>query len=327
MNWLVCALFAGLLFTALLLEGAPRAEAAMLGLFGGIFTYRWFSRSFAFVDNRMAAAIRSDLVYSMALVAGLGALAFTRHMDFTSASKMLLAAALLALFPFGAGFFKTQIAALGGNPLRYWPIFRDLTRWSLLGVTLTEITVNAHAYLVTFVSGPGAFALLALGMLLFRPASLMQSALPDMERPVMARAMAAKDIAMVGRVQRHFGQGLVAAWGINLLLSTGLLAFFPILVLKKGYALDEVILVAGLSAIIMALRAWRMPLAVLLQAAGRFKDLAGIATISGAVSVAATLILLLTFGPIASLIGIVLGELVMLVHVRRMAKAWWAEHA
>ena len=326
MNWLVCILFATLLFTALFLGGAPLLEAAMLGLFGGVFTYRWFSRCFAFVDKRMSAAIRSDFVYSIALVAGLGALAFTHHMDFTSGSVMLLAAALVALVPFGAGFFKNQIAALGGNPLRYWPIFRDLTRWSLLGVALTEITVNAHAYLVTFISGPSAFALLALGMLLFRPASLMQSALPDMERPVMARAMAAKDMATVARVQRHFGYGLVAAWGINLLLCAALLAFFPLLVLEKGYALNEVILVAGLSAIIMALRAWRTPLAVLLQAAGQFKVLAGSGTTSGAVSVAATLILLLTVGPIASLVGIMLGELVILIYVRRMANAWWAEH-
>src|SRR3954471_220290 len=279
-NWLVCAAFAALLFTALLIGHAPLIEGAMLALFGGAFTFRWFARCFAFVDGRMSAAIRSDFVYSVVLIAGLGVLAFTHRMNFASGSQMLLAAALIALVPFGAGFFKSQIAALRGNPLRYWPIFRDLTRWSLLGVALTEVTVNAHAYLVTFISGAGSFALLALGMLLFRPASLMQSALPDVERPVMARAMAAKDLATVARVQRHFGYGLVGAWAVNLLLCGALLAFFPLLVLKKDYDLQEVILVAGLSAIIMAVRAWRTPLAVLLQAAGQFKELAGIGTTS-----------------------------------------------
>jgi hypothetical protein len=323
-NWLVCTLFAGLLFMALVLSRAPVLEAAMLGLFGGVFTYRWFSRCFAFVDNRMSAAIRSDFVYSISLIAGLGLLAFTHRMDFTSGSEALLAAALIALLPFGLAFFKSQLVALRGNPLRYWPIFRDLTRWSLLGVALTEITVNAHAYLVTFISGPDAFALLALGMLLFRPASLMQSALPDVERPVMARAIAAKDFGTVARIQRHFGYGLIAAWTVNIIACAALLAFFPLLVLKKGYALHDVILVAGLSAIIMAVRAWRTPLAVLLQAAGQFKELAGIGTSSAAVSVAATLILLLAVGPIASLAGILLGELVILFYVHRMAKRWWA---
>src|SRR3569833_152519 len=322
-NWLVCAAFAALLFTALLVGHAPLIEGAMLGLFGGVFTFRWFARCFAFVDNRMTAAIRSDFVYSVALVAGLSLLAFTHNVSFTSGAEMLLAAALLALIPFGAAFFRTQFAAMRGNPARYWPIFRDLTRWSLIGVVLTEITVNAHAYLVTFISGPGSFALLALGMLLFRPASLMQSALPDVERPVMARAMAAHDPSTVARVQRHFNYGLLAAWGGNLVLCVTLLAFFPLLVLKKGYALDDVSLVAALSAVIMAVRAWRTPPAALLQAAGQFKELASIGTISGAVSVAATLALLLTLGPIASLAGILMGELVILVRVRQMAQGWW----
>jgi hypothetical protein len=124
-------------------------------------------------------------------------------------------------------------------------------------------------------------------------------------------------------VQRHFGYGLAAAWAVNIIACVALLAFLPLLVLKKGYALHDVILVAGLSAVIMAVRAWRTPLAVLLQAAGQFKELAGIGTSSGAVSVAATLILLLAFGPIASLIGILLGELVILFYVRRMTRQWW----
>jgi hypothetical protein len=325
-NWLVCAAFALLLSGALLVGHAPLMEGAMLGLFGGVFTFRWFARCFAFVDSRMTAAIRSDFVYSVSLVAGLGVLAFTHQVSFTSGSEMLLAAALLALIPFGAGFFRTQFAAMRGNPAHYWPIFRDLTRWSLIGVVLTEITVNAHAYLVTFISGPGSFALLALGMLLFRPASLMQSALPDLERPAMARAIAAYDMAAVARVQHHFSWGLAAAWAVNLLACAALLAFFPLLVLKKGYALDDVILVAALSAVIMAVRAWRTPPSVLLQAAGQFKELASIGTISGAVSVAATLILLLTLGPIASLAGILMGELVILFRVRQMARDWWKAH-
>jgi hypothetical protein len=65
---------------------------------------------------------------------------------------------------------------------------------------------------------------------------------------------------------------------------------------------------------------------VLLQAAGQFKELAGIGTISGLVSVIATLALLLAFGPIASLGGILLGELVILVRVTRMVRDWSRAH-
>ena len=86
------------------------------------------------------------------------------------------------------------------------------------------------------------------------------------------------------------------------------------------------ILVAILASVIMAIRAWRTPLAVLLQAAGEFKELAGIGTLSAALSVIATLALLLALGPIASLGGILLGELVILARVIQMARDWKRAH-
>ena len=327
MNWLICAGFAAALFAALLLGGAPLPEAILLGLFAGVFTFRWFARCFAYVDGRMGAAVQSDLTYSLVLIASLGILVIAGGVNFTRGSEMLLLSALAALLPFGLAFFRTQAAALYGNPNRYWPIFRDVTRWSLTGVILTELTVNAHAYFVTFISGPSAFAILALGMLLMRPASLMQSALPDLERPAMARAMAAKDSAGLARIARHFTFGLSAAWAANILLCAALLAFWPALVVKKSYSMENVILVASICAFIMAIRALRTPLAVLLQAAGRFKELANIGAVSAIVSLAATLALLLLAGPIASMGGIVLGELVILARCYTGVRDWKAQHA
>lgn len=327
MNWLVCGGFAALLFAALMVGGAPLREAILLALFAGAFTFRWFSRCVAYVNGRMANAITSDITYSLLVIGTLGLLEFTQQVTFTLGSEMLLLSALMALVPFGARFFREQIAALKGNPMAYWPVFKDLTRWSLMGVILTELTVNAHAYLVTFIAGPSAFALLALGMLLMRPAALMQSALPDLERPAMSRAIAAKDMSQLSRIRRHFTFGLSAAWAANMLLCAALLLFFPALLLKKGYALHDVIVVAAISAFIMAIRALRTPFAVLLQAAGQFKELASIGTLSAVISVAVTLVLLVAFGPVPSLGGIVLGELVILAKVRRMARDWKTANA
>ena len=327
MNWLVCGGFAALLFAALMVGGAPLREAILLALFAGAFTFRWFSRCVAYVNGRMANAITSDITYSLLVIGTLGLLEFTQQVTFTLGSEMLLLSALMALVPFGARFFREQIAALKGNPMAYWPVFKDLTRWSLMGVILTELTVNAHAYLVTFIAGPSAFALLALGMLLMRPAALMQSALPDLERPAMSRAIAAKDMSQLSRIRRHFTFGLSAAWATNMLLCAALLLFFPAVLLKKGYALHDVIVVAVISAFIMAIRALRTPFAVLLQAAGQFKELASIGTVSAVISVAMTLVLLVAFGPVPSLGGIVLGELVILLKVRSMARDWKNAHA
>ncbi len=186
----------------------------------------------------------------------------------------------------------------------------------------TELTMNAHAYLVTFISGPGAFALLALGMLLMRPASLMQSALTDLERPAMARAIGEKDGTALARTRRHFTFGLSAAWLANILLCIALLVFFPALVVKESYSMENVIVVVSICALIVAVRAIRTPLAVLLQAAGRFQELAGIGAASALVSLLATLSLLSVAGPALSMGGIVLGEIVILVLCHEAVRNW-----
>ncbi|HEU0096438.1 MAG TPA: hypothetical protein VFQ52_08280, partial [Rhizomicrobium sp.] len=116
--------------------------------------------------------------------------------------------------------------------------------------------------------------------------------------------------------------GLAAAWAANMLLCAGLLIFFPGLLLKKGYALHDVEMVAMISAAIMAVRTLRTPLAVMLQAAGEFKALAGIGAASCTVSVLATLALLLAFGPVASLGGILMGEMVIVWRIYPMARNW-----
>ena len=313
MNWLVCTGFAAALFAILLLSGAGLQEAGLLALFAGVFTFRWFARCLAYVDGHVETALRSDLTYSLVLTGSLAMLAVFHGVSFALGSKLLLISTLAALLPFGVSFFRNQLAHLRGDLARYRPIFRDVTRWSLMGVVFTELTINAHAYLVTFISGPGAFALLALGMLLMRPASLMQSALTDLERPAMARAIGASDRTALTRIQRHFTFGLGATWLANILLCAALLAFFPAAVVRESYSLENVIIIVSICALVMAMRAFRTPLAVLLQAAGRFKELAGIGAASAMVSLLATMSLLFVAGPVLSMGGIVLGELVILV--------------
>jgi len=197
-----------------------------------------------------------------------------------------------------------------------------------MGVALTEATLNAHAYLVTFIAGPGAFALPALGMLLMRPVSLVQSSLPDLERPAMMRAVTARDGAKLDRILFHFHAALVLVLLGTILLAAALLLFEPNLLLKQGYGLGDAVTAAMLCAAIMAVRSVRTPLGVMLQAAGQFKAMARLSAWSAAVSIAATLALLLAFGPVASLGGILLGDLTILAGMKPLArKARLALHA
>jgi O-antigen/teichoic acid export membrane protein len=76
----------------------------------------------------------------------------------------------------------------------------------------------------------------------------------------------------------------------------------------------------------MLVRNFRAPLATLLQAAGEFKPLAQISTVTSVISILATLALLLLFGPMASLGGILLGEVVTLYRCQKLAAAWQTGH-
>jgi O-antigen/teichoic acid export membrane protein len=326
-NLLLTALAGVVVYALLIAAQAPKMPALLLALFGVILTYRWFARSFAFVKGHGQAAIGSDLAYAGALLVGLGGLILSRHVEFLPAACLLPLAALAGLLPFGTGFFRDQIGAIAkGRMGDYRAIFRDLTRWSLLGVILTEMTVNAHAYLVTFISGPGSFALLALGQILMRPASLVQSALPDLERPGMTRAIAAKDQSRLGRMLVEFRFALLAVWLATAGLASAILAWAPQLLLKKGYALHDVMLVTLITAAIMLVRSFRTPPATFMQAAGEFKALAGIGTYTSVISIVLTLIFLMTLGPVASLCGILAGEIVILIRLNRMMADWKARH-
>ena len=328
------ALAAGLVFAvaltlATMASGTSLSRAAPLGLFCAVLAYSWFARSLAYIEGRVGAAILSDIIYGAIVLAGLGIMVLLHDVSLRHGGELLLLAATTSLVTFGRDFFRSQWRGLRSGRLRdYMPAFRTVTGWSLMGVGLTEATLNAHAYLVTFIAGPGAFALPALGMLLMRPVSLVQSALPDLERPAMMRAFAARDGATLDRILFEFQAALALILVATILLATALLAFAPQLLLKQGYGLGNAVTAALLSAAIMAVRSARAPLSVLLQAAGEFKALARLSAWSAAMAIASTLALLLAFGAVASLGGILLGDLVILAGLKPLArKARLALHA
>jgi O-antigen/teichoic acid export membrane protein len=315
--------------TALMLfAGAPIAVALMMGIYGAVMVLRWFGRCFAFAGRNPFRAVSSDFLYSGSLIAALLLLTLLHRLSMTSAAVALLACACFSLPAFGADYLRRQLRpGNSGSLAAYAPIWRDLTRWSVLGVALTELTANAHAYLVTFISGPSSFALLALGSLVMRPVSLVFSALPDMERPIMARAIAAGNSQAAFRTVNEFRTATGAVWAATLVLAGVLLTWFPHLLLKKGYDETQVIAVIAMWSAIMLVRAIRTPENVFLQAAGEFKGLARAGMWSSVVSMVLTLALLFAFGPIVSLGGILAGDIVMTLSIFSLTKAWKARYA
>ncbi len=326
---LLLAVFAfAVVGASLLASGLVWNAATLFGLYGAVMSLRWLARVYAYATDKPARAAASDVTYGVLLVAGLGALYLLNRVTMTYTATVLLLAAAGSLVIFDRAYLLKQFApSPQGRLADYAPVWRDLTRWSLLGVAATELTVNAHAYFVTFFSGPGAFALLALGSLLMRPVAVVLSSLPDMERPVMARAIGSGDFARAFRAVKEFRTAAAAVLLGTILLAAALLIWFPNTVLKQGYDAGSAVVIVAIWAVIMAVRALRTPDAVFLQAAGEFQPLANIGMKSCAVSLAATLALLLMFGPIASLLGIVAGDVVMTAGIFTLTRRWKLAHA
>jgi O-antigen/teichoic acid export membrane protein len=328
MNILTACVAATLVFAMMLFAGAPMIAALLLGAYGGTMVVRWFARCFAYVGHTPFRAVSCDFLYSGMLIAALLTLTLIHRLTIESGAVALLACAVLSLPAFGADYLRKQIRpGRAGSLMAYLPIWRDLTRWSALGVLLTEFTANAHAYLVTFISGPSSFALLALGSLVMRPVSLVFSALPDMERPIMGRAIAAGNSAGAFRTVNEFRTATSAVWAATLLLAGVLLTWFPHILLKKGYDETQVIAVIAMWSAIMLVRAIRTPENVFLQAAGEYKGLARASMRSSIVSMVLTLALLIAFGPIVSLGGVLAGDITMTIAIFSLTKAWKARHA
>jgi hypothetical protein len=309
-------------------SGASSILALLMGLYGGVMCLRQFGRSFSYAANRPVRAVMSDVTYSIIVIAALALLFFSHRLTLYTAAAVLLAAASAGYLAYGPGHLLRQVRSLfDGNLKAYGPVWRDLTRWSLAGVVLTEATVNAHAYFVTFVSGPGVFALLAVGTLAMRPASLILSALPDRERPVMARALAAKDWKFALTTMREFRVASFAVWLGAIAFASILLFWFPHVLQKSEFRWSDVAVVVLFWAAIMLARAGYTAQAVFLQADGDFRTLASISSRTAVVALIATPALLLVAGPIASLGGILAGDLVCLVYVAGAIRRWKLAHS
>jgi hypothetical protein len=314
---------AGIVVTALMfLTGAKGATALLFGLYGAAFTLRSFFRSLSNVRARLMRVAASDVLYGALLVAGLLGLASVGPLDMRGAALVLALAALASFAPFGWGDFSEVVRPAGpATFLRYRPMWRDVTRWSLLGVVLTELTANAHAYFVTFISGPGTFGLLALGALFMRPASLVLSALPDIDQPLMTRRIAHGDIGGAFRVVHEFRTAAAAVLAATIVLSVALVVWFPHLLLKH-YGVPDVLMVLVFWIAITAARTLRTPESVFVMATGNYPALARIGAWSSVVALGATFILLCTAGPIASLGGVLAGEILILVMLAPLTRPW-----
>ncbi|MFL6690408.1 MAG: hypothetical protein ACJ8IR_09530 [Alphaproteobacteria bacterium] len=327
-NLLFSALAALAVSLVICISGGAAPVAALLGAYGGLMSLRWFARCWSYGQARNAPVAISDVAYSVFLCGSLFVLVAVHRLNGWTTALALFSSAACGLLTLELRNLPQYVRALRIGQLGpFLDIWRDMSGWAVLGVLLSELTVNAHAYLVTFISGPHAFAVLAVGSLLMRPVSLVLTAVPDMERPLMSWALRAGDQAWAFRIVKEFRTAASAIWLATILLAAALLTWFPQLIVKKDYAFRDVVFVLAISASVMALRAMRTPDSVLLQAAGEFRRLAGAGAWASVVSITSALVLLLLAGPIAAPCGILMGELVATQRIFALTRAWKRDNA
>ncbi|WFU07156.1 hypothetical protein QA648_35205 (plasmid) [Rhizobium sp. CB3171] len=286
-----------------------------------LFTVRWFARTEAYAMHNPVRAALSDVVYAAVLLTCL-AIAWFYGMSLSEAAGLFAIAGCAGMLPFGKAFLVKHFrVSLQSALASYGPVWRDQARWAVAGLVTTEATSNAHAYIVTSVAGPAAFAPIAAAMLFLRPIGVCMVSLTQIERPAMARALSTGNRAGALRYVARFMAVLGFMWLSTIVAVACIVHFFPALAFKPGLDANLILISFVLWAAVCLVQCVQTPLNVFLQAEGRFRELAGASIKSSLLTLVAVPMLLVVVGPIYSTIGVMLGQIVMtlgiVVSVRR----------
>lgn len=316
---LVCAAIAWIMV-------GPLAAAAF-GVAGVLQLLRWFGRSNAYAHHNPLGAARSDVIYAVTIVAGLAA-GLALGVSLPGIGLIVALAALAGLVPFGPRFVRRHAPiGLGRAFAAYRPVWRDQSAWTLIGVVTTEATSNAHSYIVTLMAGPRAFAPIAVGMLFFRPVNVCITALTQLERPRMTRAVARGDQQSAIQAERVFMAALVTIWIATAAAVAVVLLRFPGLIISPTLDRGTVALAVIFCALLSLVQCIQAPMSVLAQARRLFRPLAAASVYSCVVGVTAVTVITLSFAPVLSVAGVVVAQLVMMLGIYRLDRRWRRQQA
>lgn len=288
--------------------GTPH-EAWLFGLFAFLAMIRWFGRAHLYALHRPIQAAASDLVYSLTLVVAVGG-AWLAGLSLATGILTISLATAAGIIALGSGFIGKQFReAWTGSPWSYGAVWREQSRWTLLGVVSSEATANAHAYAVTMIAGPAAFAPIAAATLFVKPVALAITSLTQLERPTMARYFAAGDFAAAFRTVWRFRAAALIVWLATVAIGVVVLAWYPHSITHASYDTRSLTIAFSLWTVISLLQCWSMPSGILLQAAQWFQPLARWGVICAVLAIAAVLVLVLIAAPIYSLLGILIGQI------------------
>ncbi|BAV63567.1 polysaccharide biosynthesis protein [Sphingobium cloacae] len=320
-NLLLC-LSQGLTCAAIAWVMASPAAALVFGIAGTLSLVRWFGRSNAYAHHAPMRAAKSDFAYAATILIGL-LVASRTGADLAGIGAIIALAGLVGMLCFGTAYLRRHVAMRPVRALRrYRAVWKEQSAWTLLGVLSTEATSNAHSYAVTLLAGPAAFAPIAVGMLFFRPVNVCITALTQLERPRMTRAVARGDGRAAIQSERIFMGALVMLWLATCVLAAIVLYAFPGLILKPTLDHRLVATAVILCALLSLVQCIQTPMSVLTQARKAFRPLAAQSMRSCVVGIVAVTALTLTVAPVFSIAGVVFSQIVMMLGIWRLDRHW-----
>jgi O-antigen/teichoic acid export membrane protein len=162
-------------------------------------------------------------------------------------------------------------------------------------------------------------------MLFFRPVNVCITALTQLERPRMTRAVASGDHDAAIKSERVFMGALVFLWAATCMVAAVVLFAFPQLILKPTLDHELVAIAVGLCALLSLVQCLQTPMSVMTQARKAFRPLANQSLRSCGVGVVAVTLLTLAVAPIFSIAGVVLSQLVMMLGIWQLDRKWRSE--
>lgn len=255
--------------------------------------FRWFMRSLYLAENKSSQAKTSDIIYSFFSITLLFISVLVGNVSsFNILAIQSFSCALSVVVLFKPYLHLTRQASKGSLSI-FLSSLRTKGSWALADAFSTSIIGNMHAYVVTLIVSPAAFAPIALATMMFRPLGVALTGLVLFERPRMAKSIATRSAEKLRADIRFVTVSVIGVWVCNLLLVAIALVLFPTKIFRPGFPPEEVILATGVLAVAVLLRAIREPRGAVLQAAGKFRSLAT----SSAASAAATILAVIMLAP------------------------------
>ena len=271
-GYLIIPAFAGLTGLVSLFLGLPTDQATGYMAMATLILLRSTFRDFSLAQEQQKPVLTSDLIFAVVLGIELLVVLFSYRLTPLLAIAMLSIANLLAIAGFPTHAILRQLRlALSGRLASYASVWRKHTKWSALGVLFGEGVTNGHAYLVTFLAGPAAYAPIGLVGVLFRPVQITLGSLMVLERPKLGR-LALEGLAGSYRmvVSDMRTNGYLSLLG-TVIFSIALTAWSR---MTDKYDHTTLFICIAFFTVIFAARAWRMPTSTTLQALGKLRSLA-----------------------------------------------------